>query len=297
MRVTFNSGFDNALHAVSGAAQRLQDRQREVSTGRRLHVPSDDPSAAAGVIAEKAEMGVLDRFVQSGDTADARLRVMDTVLSTVVTQVTAAITQAAAGRNTALTAEARAATALAVTGLRDSILSSINSQYQGTYLFSGARATTQPYVKSGSTISSYQGDSTVVSVDISRSQSVATTIDGNAVLRGSDPDDVFTILTNVASAVQAGNAAGIDAGIAALNRAFSRVTDVQSRVGADLAVLTEERSRLREMHRASDTRRSTLEDANLVESISGMNAATQAHEAALSALGRSSRLTLLDYLR
>lgn len=297
MRVTFNSGFDNALHAVSGAAQRLQDRQREVSTGRRLHVPSDDPSAAAGVIAEKAEMGVLDRFVQSGDTADARLRVMDTVLSTVVTQVTAAITQAAAGRNTALTAEARAATALAVTGLRDSILSSINSQYQGTYLFSGARATTQPYVKSGSTISSYQGDSTVVSVDISRSQSVATTIDGNAVLRGSDPDDVFTILTNVASAVQAGNAAGIDTGIAALNRAFSRVTDVQSRVGADLAVLTEERSRLREMHRASDTRRSTLEDANLVESISGMNAATQAHEAALSALGRSSRLTLLDYLR
>lgn len=297
MRVTFNSGFDNALHAVSGAAQRLQERQREVSTGRKLHAPSDNPSAAAGVIAEKAEMGVLDRFVQSGDTADARLRVMDTVLSTVVTQVTAAITQAAAGRNTSLTAEARAATALAVTGLRDSILSSINSQYQGTYLFSGARATTQPYVKSGSTISSYQGDATVVSVDISRSQSVATTIDGNAVLRGSDPDDVFTILSNVASAVQTGNASGIDAGIAALNRAFSRVTDVQSRVGADLAVLTEERSRLREMHRASDTRRSTLEDANLVESISGMNAATQAHEAALSALGRSSRLTLLDYLR
>jgi flagellar hook-associated protein 3 FlgL len=297
MRVTFNSGFDNALHAVSGAAQRLQERQREVSTGRKLHVPSDNPSAAAGVIAEKAEMGVLDRFVQSGDTADARLRVMDTVLSTVVTQVTAAITQAAAGRSTALTPEARAATALAVTGLRDSILSSINSQYQGTYLFSGARATTQPYVKSGSTISSYQGDATVVSVDISRSQTVATTIDGNTVLRGSDPDDVFTILTNVASAVQTGNSAGIDAGIAALNRAFSRVTDVQSRVGSDLAVLTEERSRLREMHRASDTRRSTLEDANLVESISGMNAATQAHEAALSALGRSSRLTLLDYLR
>lgn len=297
MRVTFNSGFSNALHAVNGAAQRLQERQREVATGRKLHVPSDNPMAAAGVIAEKAEMGVIDRFVQSGDTADARLRVMDTVLSAVVDQLSAALTQSAAGRSTVLTPEARAATALAITGLRDAILSSVNSQYQGAYLFSGAETTTQPYVRTGATISAYQGDSTVVSVDVSRSQTVATTIDGNAVLRGSDPDDVFTILTDVAAAVQSGNMAGIDAGMAALTRAFSRVTDAQSRVGADLAVLTEERSRLGEMRRASDARRSTLEDANLVESISGMNAATQAHEAALSALSRSSRLTLLDYLR
>lgn len=297
MRVTFNSGFTNALQAVNGAAERLEARQREVATGRRVQVPSDDPSAMAGIVAEKAEMGRLDRFVQSGDTADARLRVMDTVLSSVVSQITAALTQSAAGRNTALTPEARQATALAITGIRDSIVSSINAQYQGVYLFSGADTTSAPYIKTGSTISAYQGDATVVSVDVSRSQSVATTINGDAVLRGSDPDDVFTILSNLATAVQSGNMAGIDTGIAALNRAFSRATDAQSRVGADLAVLTEERQRLVEMRRASDTRRSTLEDANLAESITGMNAARQAHEAALSALSRSSRLTLLDYLR
>ena len=64
MRVTFNSGFTNALHAINGAAQRLEERQREVATGRKIHVPSDNPSATAAVIAEKTEMGVLDRFVR-----------------------------------------------------------------------------------------------------------------------------------------------------------------------------------------------------------------------------------------
>jgi flagellar hook-associated protein 3 FlgL len=297
MRVTFNTGFSNLMHEVNATAARLLQRQREVASGKRVNVPSDDPGATLGIIAERTEGQRLDRFVKTADTAEARLRVTDSVLTGLVSQLQAALTQAAAGRSTVLTPEARNATALALVGIRDAVLAGVNTQYQGTYLFSGAQSTTAPYVKTGTTVSAYQGDATVVSVDVSRSQSVAVTLDGEAVLRGADPRDVFSILTDVAAAIAGGDMAAIDLAIVDLNRAFARITQVQSRVGTDLAALSDEQLRLAESKRASDVRRSTLEDANLAESISGMNGASQAHEAALAALSRQTRLTLLDYLR
>ena len=91
--------------------------------------------------------------------------------------------------------------------------------------------------------------------------------------------------------------AGIDAGMAALGQAFDRVTNAQTRVGLDLAGLSEGRGRLDSLRRASDVRRSDAEDANLAEAISSMKQADAAHEAALTALATAGRLSLMDYLK
>lgn len=297
MRVTFNTGMASLLHEVNGVAERLKARQLEVATGKRVQVPSDDPAATVGIVSENATVQTLDRFARTADSAEARLRVTDSVLTNLVDELQSALTQAAAGRNSTLTQESRNATALAITGLRDSILSTVNTQYQGGYLFSGGRSTTAPYTKTGSTVSGYQGDTTIVSVDISRSRSVAVTVNGDAVLRGTDASDVFSVLTSLATAVQNGDSNAIDQGIGALNRAFTRATEAQSRVGTDLAAIAEEQARLGETKRASNARRATLEDANLAEAISGMNAAQQSQQATLAVLGQTNRLSLLDYLR
>ena len=47
MRVTFGSIFRNGLIDINRTTEELAVRQREVSSGRRIHLPSDDPSAMA----------------------------------------------------------------------------------------------------------------------------------------------------------------------------------------------------------------------------------------------------------
>jgi flagellar hook-associated protein 3 FlgL len=165
------------------------------------------------------------------------------------------------------------------------------------FLFSGGQATTTPPYVAGPPISPYQGDSNVMSVDISRGKSVQSTFDGGAILQGSAPADLLQTLTTLANDVQSGNMAGIDAGLAALGQAFDRVTNAQTRVGLDLASLTDSHGRLDSLRRASDTRRSDAEDANLAEAISGMQQADAAHKAALTAQSTAGRLSLMDYLR
>jgi flagellar hook-associated protein 3 FlgL len=293
MRVTFNTVFRTGIEEINDAAERLAARQREVSSGYRLQVPSDDPSAAAAVVGERAEMAALDQYRRTTDSVESRLTVADTLLSDIISALTAAQTTAAAGRSTILTAEQRQALAAQVDGIREQILGDLNTQYRGVYLFSGSALTTAPFTKDGAgVVQPYAGNATPQQLDIDRGRSVEVTIDGGALV-----GDLFDVLASLRAAILSGDMGQIDAAFQGLDAAFARATRAQSRVGNVLAELDEHRARLDAMHRASDVRRSALEDTNLAESISAMQQADTAYRAALGALATASRLSLMDYLR
>jgi flagellar hook-associated protein 3 FlgL len=297
MRVTFNTLFRNTLRDVQRTAADYAKAQHQVSSGVKLQRGSDNPSAAGTALTERAEIRTIDRYRSATDSVESRLLVVDTVLTDVIRHITAAQTQAAAGRNTVATPEARDALALAVEGIREAIFSAATTSYRGMYLFSGAGTAAAPYTKTGAVISAYQGDQTVVAVDVSRTSSVAVTLDGQALLQGGAAQDLFQTLEALAGDIRAGNMTGIDARMGELDAAFSRATQAQGRIGSSLTTLASEQQRLGESRRASDTRRSSAEEANLASAISEMTRAQQAYEAAIAATGATQRLTLLDYLR
>jgi flagellar hook-associated protein 3 FlgL len=296
MRVTFQSTFRNGLFDVSNAAEQLATKSTQVSSGKKMQAPADDPGSFAGGVRERTEMATLDRYITSGDSVGSRLSVVDSVLSDIITEVEAAQSAGAAGRSTVITQAQRDATSLQITGIRDSIMRSLNTQYQGVHLFSGGQSSTSPYA-AGPPISGYQGDANVISVDVTRGRAVQVTFDGSEIAQGTAANDIFTTLTNLANAVKTGNMAGIDASIVEVNAAHDRATTAQSKVGTDIAGLTEDHNRLDELKRAADSRRSQFEDANMAQSISAMQQSTQAYNAALAALGKAGQLSLLDYLR
>jgi flagellar hook-associated protein 3 FlgL len=296
MRVTFGSIFRNGLVDINRTSEELAIRQREVSSGRRIHLPSDDPSAMAAAMGERSEMGVLDQFTQTADSVDSRLSVADSVYTDVINRLTNAQTRAAGARSTILSQTQRDALAGEIRGAASAILSAVNTSYRGMFLFSGGQSLTPPYT-AGPPISGYQGDGNVQSVDVARGRAVQVTFDGAAVLQGAAPADVFQTLDALATAVQTGNMTGIDQGLAAVGQAFDRVTNAQTQIGIELARLPEDRARLVTQRNAADARRSTAEDARLAESISAMTQADAAHRAALGALANAGRLSLMDYLK
>ncbi len=292
MRVTFNTTYRDGLEGIQTAAARLAEWQRQVSSQRRVQYASDDPAAAAAVVGERAEMASLDQFKETTDSVDARLHVVDSLLSDILSNLTAAQTTAAAGRSTILTPDQRSALALQMRGLRDNILMDVNGQYRGTFVFSGTAVLTAPFAKDAAgNVLAYAGTEQAQGLDIDRTRSVDITLDGGAVVA-----DLFPAMDALADAIETGDMAQVDAGLGQLQAAFDRVTAAQSRVGVTLGDLDAHRMRLDAMRRASDQRRSSLEDANLAEAISRMQQAETAYRAALGALGTSGRLSLMDYL-
>jgi flagellar hook-associated protein 3 FlgL len=183
-----------------------------------------------------------------------------------------------------------------LTGLRDALAGALNTNFRGVYVFSGSEAQTQPYSNStGAWV--YSGDSSAVTVDSAHNRSVALTADGQKIAKGTDSQDVLTVLDSLATAVQTGDNAAVATGIVALNRAFNRVVKAQSLVGTDEASVVDGQAQLAKLKLTATQQLSSDQDVNMAQAISQMSRAQTAYQAALGAVGTASKLSLLDYMR
>jgi len=295
MRVTFRA-IDESLDAINTAAQQFARAQEQVATGRRLRSASDDPVAMQRAINGYAEIGTLDAYTRSADTARARLSVLDGVLTALVDTLTEAQATAASARGNTADQVTRDTLVAKLQGQRDRTASFLNATFRGTYLFAGSEALTQPYIFSGGAWV-YQGSAAPVTVDVGRSRTATIAMDGRAVAQGADAADVLTAFDSMIAAAQTSNEAGVEAGMTALARTFDRVVRAQSQVGNDQYGIDEEQETRVRFRLAAERRVSQDQDADMAKAISQMTQARTAYEAALGAVGNSSRASLLDYLR
>lgn len=295
MRIPYDSVRDG-LNSINQAAERMAAAQREVSTGRRLNLLSDDPLAAQQAVGEHATLGAVDAYSQSVAAASARLASVDATLSSFGDKLSAAVVTALSAKGSSSTPASRAAAAEQIRSLRDSLLSDINSQFNGNSTFAGTQATGPAYALVGG-VWTYQGDSATTQLAVDQGRVVSVTFDGKAIAQGSDAANVFTVLDDLVTAINAGDDTGIAAGIAGIERAFDRTLRAQGRLGADERGLEDVTTRLDTLRRAGEARRSKLEDANMAEAVTHLTNAEQAYHAALASVSSIERVSLLDYLR
>jgi flagellar hook-associated protein 3 FlgL len=117
------------------------------------------------------------------------------------------------------------------------------------------------------------------------------------VLKGADPSDILTTLDGLVTAAQTGNQAVITAGLDAINRAFNRAVQAQTRVGTDEAGITDIQASLVSRRTAAASLLSGDTNVDLADAITRMNQAQVAYQGALGAVSTAGKQSLLDYLR
>jgi flagellar hook-associated protein 3 FlgL len=297
MRVTFNGSFTDGTTEVMRTAAAVAEAQRRVASGRRINTPSDDPTGTASVVVDRATMARMDAYTSTANVALSRLSVADVALADIVNQISAARVSALGARGTTQTATQRAAASQDLLAIRDALASDINTQFHGTYIFSGSAGTVAPYVVSAGSASAYQGNTSQTAVEIGPGRKVTLSFDGGAILQGGDSQHVLDLLTDLAASVQAGDNTAIGQGIDALGRAFDRATTAQSLVGANLRLVDDSRAQTDAVKRAALTRVSSIEDADMTTALTDLSRSQAALQAALQSLATIGRLTLMDYLK
>lgn len=297
MRVTHNATFIRNSADIERASGELVKWQQQVSSGRRVSAPSDDPAAASGGIRERNEIAVQDQYSEAADSANARLSVIDTVMSDVLVRLTSVRTTILSARGSLIAPAQREAAARELESLRDALASSFNTSFKGTYPFAGSAGTTPPYTRQpDGTIVANAIDQTPVVLDIDRNTTVQITYSAEAIAQGADAEGLFDHLDRAIAAVRAGNDADMQAASDGIQAVFGRTTAAQSLVGASLRAIEAQQGKVGGLKRASEARIADLEGANLAEAISRMNQADTAYRAALGAISNSGRVSLMDYL-
>jgi flagellar hook-associated protein 3 FlgL len=105
------------------------------------------------------------------------MQTADSALSTVVQQLTQAISLSTQANNGTLNADAKATVAQQLQNIKSTVLSMANSSFQGQYLFAGSATDAPAFASNGS----YSGDSSIQYVTTPTGQKVATNVPGSNI--------------------------------------------------------------------------------------------------------------------
>ena len=190
-----------ALSSIGKTQADLLTVQNQLSTGKRVNLPSDDPSASAIIQQLQKTLASRDGYAVNLQSATGQLGSVDATLSDLTDVLQQAQTIASANVGSDVTATQRQAAAEVVKSLTSQALSAANKQLNGVYLFGGDRSNTAPFIDSNGRIK-YVGSPTVLQNQFDESTLLPFEVNG---------DKVFGALTtqvagsvNLAPALSAG---------------------------------------------------------------------------------------------
>jgi flagellar hook-associated protein 3 FlgL len=296
MSVRFNPNlYDNILSGLNVNNRDTSIAQQELSTGRRVNAPSDDPSATAAAIGIHGQSTQVDQFTQNISSVSGLLQTADSTMSSAVTVLNQAITLGVQAGNATLSTSDRAALSSQIQSVSTQMLQLANTSYQGSYIFAGNNSGQAAYVAdpTSSTGVTYQGNSGVNKVEITQGQSVAVNVPGSQIFSSSTAD-VFAALSNLSQAALSGN--GVPSALTALRSAFDHVNSQRTFYGNQLTQLSNANSYLANDKIQLASQENTAIGIDLSQaSIDVQNALT--NRSAILAVGSKIQNTsLLDFL-
>jgi flagellar hook-associated protein 3 FlgL len=288
--------YSTLLAAVAEDRQQVSTALQQVATGRRVNSPSDDPIAAANLVANLAESANIDQFTRSVSGVQGSLQTADSALNSVVNSLTQSIALGTEGANGTLSADNRQTLATQVDNLQQEILGLANTTYQGEYVFAGTSVKTQAFAADSSSPSgvTYNGNNNANQIQVGLAQSVTANKPGSQIFNGAGAD-VFQALHDLASALRSnGDIAGATAEI---QSALNNVDLQRTFYSATLDRLNNASTTLSQEKVDLSQQQSDLVGADLATSATNLAQAQTTLNAALAAFGRISQNSLLDYLK
>jgi flagellar hook-associated protein 3 FlgL len=296
MRVNPNT-MPDLLAALNQTALEAQQAELQISTGRSVNVPSDDPTAAALLVQNNDQATLTAGYLKSIGAVQGQLATASSTLASFNTSLQQALTLGIEAANGTQSPADQAAIAVQLQGIQSQLVSLANTAYQGRYVFAGTKTDTVPFVlnpsdPSGSGVT-YNGNTGVNQVSIGSGFNLAVNVPGSQLFSGTG-NDVFLALNNLITAVQTNN--GIEAAVNAVSSATSYLSAQTVFYGNATDQTQSESTYLNTAKLQISQQQNTLGAADIVTAATNLTRAQTDSQAALAAIGKLSQNSLFNYI-
>ena len=315
MRVSTSMIFNSGTNGIQNRQSDLYKVLNQMSTGRRILTPEDDPIGASEALLVTQSKGVNAQFLDNQANAQTQLNFLESTLGSITNEFLR-IGELVA---TAINQSAGASVAPELKGRLENLIGLANTQDgTGKYIFSGYQSNTKPFdvtggvppvggfSLSGTTYVSYMGDSGKPSLQVSPSQNMAVSENGLDVfmqIRDSAGNvtgrSLFDSLKNMQNMIDGTvpYSAATQAQVAAdVTTALSHISGVRASVGARQNSLEGLTNSGVDVATIYDSRLSALQDLDYTAAISEFANYKMQLEAAQLSFKQSSQLSLFNIL-
>lgn len=295
MRVNPNISAD-MVTLMNQAQQAADNAALQLSTGRTVNLPSDNPAAESAMVDEDSRAASVDQFTANSDSLTDVLNTANSTLDSVTTLLQRAVSLGVEGAGGTMNQTDLDSIAQEVSDIQNQVLALANTSYAGQYLFAGTATGTQPYVAdpSNSGQIDYVGNSNQNQVQIGTGLSVAANLPGSSIFSQSGAN-VFTALQSLVTALQSGNTSSISTASTGISTALGAIDTAQVFYGNTVTELTNNETYLSQEEVNITTYENTLVSANTAASATDETQAETALNATIAAASKVDQLSLMDY--
>ncbi|HRK57393.1 MAG TPA: flagellar hook-associated protein FlgL, partial [Burkholderiaceae bacterium] len=183
LRVSTHSLYRVGEQSVVARQRELLETQVQLSHGKRIASPADDPLGAADATAVRSSLAQFSQFKQNQDHARYVLNLQESSLRGVVDSIHDIQEKLVAAGNGSYTNNERIIVAQELEGILGRMVGLANSgDGVGGYLFAGARESTVPFTQSGTAVS-FNGDSILQTLEVSKDRFQQIKFSGDAIFQ------------------------------------------------------------------------------------------------------------------
>lgn len=292
MRVTDGSAQTQSLVGLQTAASRLAALQAQMSSGRQIQRPSDDPAGTGRALQLRGEVKRNTQYGANATDALGWLTTTDTAYSQIVAQVQKARTLVVQALNTGTdTGQAASALADQVDAIRTSILGLANAQYNGRPVFGGTTPGAVAYDSSGT----YVGDDGTVARAVGAGSTVQINQTGPQAF-GAPGNDLFALLSSISSTMRT-DPSTLGSALDDLSSAITTIGDAQATEGAAYQRVQTAQQALQSSSVDLSSQLSQLQDIDLASMAVQVSTANVTYQAALQTTANVRQMSLLEFLK
>ena len=211
MRIGNKLFSEQQVGQFSKQMEKIQKIQAQISSGKNIIFASDDPVGAVQLSGLQDVKSQINQYLDNCDLALNRLQLMDSTLSSSTNVFIRCNELAIQASSDILSSGDREAIALEFDELKKELVSLSNTQDSGgSYIYSGFKTKTQPFIMDSAGAVEYKGDRGIISLALSESRMVESTIDGASVFQdivtsAGVSTDMFAALDNVSRSIRTAN--------------------------------------------------------------------------------------------
>ncbi|WP_018606838.1 flagellar hook-associated protein FlgL [Uliginosibacterium gangwonense] len=307
MRISTPQLYNTNVSNLTRQQSDLVHSQQQLSTGKRVLTPADDPVAAARALEVGQSVAINSAQATTQGTATDSLKQLDSRLSSINDILTYIHERAVQAGSGTLNQADRDTIATDVAAQFDELMSQANTvDPNGEYVFAGYKGDQQPFVGNLAGVT-YQGDQGSRSLQVSNSRQIPIGVNGNELFMNVDDGaggvtDTFSIISNLVSTIKnsglssSAYSAAIEKSMGQLNNAQDNVLRLQSQTGSRMVELDALTSMGENLNTQYASTLNTLVGLDYISTISTYQQQNTYLEASRSTFSKVSGLSLFNYL-
>jgi flagellar hook-associated protein 3 FlgL len=293
MRVTQQMLHQNSLRHMNQNLSRLEKTNNQVSTGKQLHRPSDDPNGVSKAMNLKSALAANEQYERNTNEATLWMDETDQTINDMVNVMQRVRELAVQGSNDTLSDHDKSAIASEVEELTEQVRQFANSKVNGNYLFNGQKTKEAPYPDKDS-YKTNPFDTGVKSFTIADGVIVQANVTADKLFGNAEDDaNLFQTLNNLSEGLRSGSPTSIEQ----IDKGIERILSTGAEAGARQNRVEAVSNRITDSSLELKSMLSKIEDIDYAEAITRLKSEESIYQATLAASAKIIQPSLMDFLR